>query len=379
MHKMGNKAIVWKSMKSKVIKIGILTYHRADNFGALLQSYALVTYLREEGYDAEIIDYRCRKIEAQYQVFCPQLLLTRKNVFVSIREYVERFKNVRDRKVRRRKIKQFRERYLPMSVSCHSILRPLDYDVIITGSDQVWNFHLNKGSENVYLLDFPFLPSTLRVAYAASSEQNGMEKVSSTYLSHCLEQFDKISVREDFIKGFLYGLVGRDVKICLDPTFLLAKEQYERLAIIPSRPKYILVYHMTYAPKVLTLARQIAKERNAELVELFGSFIKRSDAYRIVDWSPTEVIGYIAGAEMVFTTSFHGLALSLILRKDVWVVNKGENLRQKSLLGMAGLSHRLLSDVKDYDGTSIDYRQVEERLRPAIDHSKAFLNFQNKK
>lgn len=372
---MENQTCVGKSMTRKKMKIGILTFHRADNFGALLQAYALTSYLRGKGYDVEIIDFRCKKIEAQYHVFCPQILLTRKNVFVSMREYVERYKNVRDRMVRRRKIKQFREEYLPMSASFHSISQPLQYDIIIAGSDQVWNFHLNKGSEKYYLLDFPVLPNTRRVAYAASSEQNGMANMEKTYLAHCLERFDKISVRESFIKDDFQKLVRKKVEICLDPTFLLSKEQYEHLAVMPKRPKYVLVYYMTYAPEVLPLARKIAKEKNAELVELFGSFIKRSDAYHITDWSPVEVLGYIAGSEKVFTSSFHGLALSLILRKDVWVVNKGSNLRQKNLLKLTGLSHRLLSDVQDYNEIPIDYKKVETHLRPAIDSSKEFLNF----
>lgn len=357
------------------MRIGILTYHRADNFGALLQAYALTAYLRSEGHEAEIIDYRCKKIEAQYHVFSPQILFTRKNVFVSLREYLQRFTNVKDRMTRRRKIEAFRKQYIPMSVSLRSIQQPLGYDIIITGSDQVWNFHMNKGSENVYLLDFPMLEHTQRVAYAASSEHNGNGNIGNAYLKYCLKRFGKISVRETFLKEFLQKLVDRDMQVCLDPTFLLPKDQYEKIAQKPMRSKYVLVYHMTYAPEVLPLACKVAKERNAEVVELFGSFMVHNDASHVTVWNPAEVIGYIACAEIIFTTSFHGLALSLILNKDVWVVNKGQNFRQQHLLALAGLSHRMLFDMQDYTEASIDYVRVRARLLPVINSSKAFLHF----
>lgn len=360
------------------MKIGILTYHRADNFGAVLQAYALSTYLHQEGCDTEIIDYRCMKIEAQYHIFSPLILLTRKNVFISAREYFNRFKNMKDRMRRRRKFAEFRDKYLPLSESIHHIKRPLAFDVIITGSDQVWNFHMNKGSESIYLLDFPMCPQTKRVAYAASSEQNGMIRIGDEYLRLCLENFDKISVRETFIKEKLQKLVAENIEICLDPIFLLAKEHYEKIAVKPVLSKYILVYHMTYAPEVLPLAHKVAKEIDAEVVELFANFKTHDDAHHVTVWSPTDLIGYIANADKIFTTSFHGLALSLILNKDVWVINKGDNLRQRNLLRQAGLPNRLLQCANDYSNENIDYNRVKEKLQPLISKSKEFLSIMRK-
>lgn len=357
------------------MKIGILTYHRADNFGAALQTYALQTFLKGEGHAVEIVDYRCKKIEAQYQIFSPCIFFTRKNVVATFRDYMGRFGNVRDRIVRRQKMKEYREKYFIMTSSLSRIRKPLDYDVVITGSDQVWNFHLNKGSENIYLLDFPIRPKTLRVAYAASSEENGMSNIDEAYLVKCLQKFDEISVRETFVKDMLRGVINKDIKICLDPTFLLTKEQYEKIAVCPKRPKYVLVYHMTYAPEVLPLAHRVADGIGVEVVELFGSFIVHDNSHQVTRWSPTEVLGYIKGAELVFTTSFHGLALSLILNKEVWVVNRGGNKRQKNLLKMAGLNNRLLSDMGDFREEKIDYKKVADNLSMPIQQSKDFLNF----
>lgn len=76
---------------------------------------------------------------------------------------------------------------------------------------------------------------------------------------------------------------------------------------------------------------------------------------------------------MVFTTSFHGLALSLILKKNVWVINKGDNFRQQNLLSIAGLSHRLLKGMDNYSQQDIDYDKVTTKLQPVIELSKLFL------
>ncbi len=357
------------------MKIGVLTYHRADNFGAVLQAYALITFLRQKGFDAEIIDYRYSRIEAQYHLFNPTILFQRKNIIITLREYLKRFLNIKDRLSRKRKFELFREHYLPQSQSYRKIVKPLKYDLIITGSDQVWNFHLNKGSEAIYLLDFPVHEATRKVAYAASSERNGLARIDKMKLKDSLDKFFSISVREDFLRDELRRIVNRRIEVCIDPTFLLDKEQYLRIANKPSATGYIFVYHMTYVPEWLPFIKEIAERKGLKVVEIYGGFNIRNSDTLIANWGPLDVIGYIANAEMVFTTSFHGLALSLILNKDVWVVNKGDNLRQRNMLGMAGLSDRLLNDPNDYSGDSIDYAEVMSNLSPYIEKSKNFLKF----
>ena len=142
------------------MKIGILTYHQADNLGAVMQAYALSKYLQKEGHEAEVIDYRCFAIECHYDIFNPRILLSRKNVFQSITEYFGRFKMLNEHIRKHRFFKAFHTKNISMSKRMSSIKKPLTYDIIITGSDQVWNFHLNKGSENIHLLAFSPLNKT---------------------------------------------------------------------------------------------------------------------------------------------------------------------------------------------------------------------------
>lgn len=356
------------------MRIGIITYHRADNFGAVIQTYALLSYLREQGHEVEVIDYRCRTIEAQYQVFSPAILLLRKNIFSSLRQYLSRYVTLRSRIVRRRKFREFRTSHLLDGRLYRALPESWDYDVVITGSDQVWNFHLNKGSERIYLLDVPMSVRTKRIAYAASSEMNGFAQMKEGYLRKCFEGFNKISVRECFLADKIKAMIGRKIDITLDPTFLLGREIYQGLAVHPHKRNYILVFHMTDISEYVPFIQDIARKKQMKVIEVYGGFHRSNTDSRISDWGPLEMLGYINDAEVVFTTSFHGLALSLILEKDVWVIDKGENQRQRQLLQMAGLTNRMLKRTTDYDTSVIDYRKVEQKIMPYIERSKTFLN-----
>lgn len=78
-------------------RVGIVTFHRAENFGAVMQSYALQTVIERLGHEAVIIDYRNKTIERNYHILNPAILLSRKNIIASISQYLYRFKNLKQR------------------------------------------------------------------------------------------------------------------------------------------------------------------------------------------------------------------------------------------------------------------------------------------
>ncbi|WP_303029700.1 polysaccharide pyruvyl transferase family protein [uncultured Duncaniella sp.] len=356
------------------MKIGILTYHRAENFGAVLQAYALSSYLRSEKHDVEVIDYRSKNIERRYEIFSPGILLSRKNIYLSIKEYIGRFSNIADRRTKKRKFEEFRKN-LPLSKPVRARREIGTYDIIITGSDQVWNFHINKGDENVYLLNFGS-ESLMRVSYAASSERNGLSRIPESQLREAFDRFDKISVREQFLKDIVGKLTNKKVSVCVDPVFLLSASEYEDVCMKPRERKYILVFHMTYSRELVEFASKLAMNKGLRLIECFGGFAAhQKSADSICNWGPQELLGLIANAEVVFTTSFHGLAFSLILHRNVWLINKGDNCRQHSLLHLAGLDHRMLKTFDQYNEQPIDFDSVDSKLAPVIKESKDFLRF----
>ena len=135
------------------MKIGILTFHRAENFGAVLQAYALQTFLKKHGMDPYIIDYRCKKIEIVYHIFNPMILIMRRNLFCSIKEYLKRFVSLIDRCRKKHKYQLFREKFLQI-MPCDKAFHSNMFDAYIVGSDQVWNLSITGGVDDYYFLNF---------------------------------------------------------------------------------------------------------------------------------------------------------------------------------------------------------------------------------
>lgn len=132
-------------------KIGILTFHRALNYGALLQAYSLQRVLVDNGYDAELIDYRCKFIESYYVPWW-------KKMFISPKRFVAGIIFNGDILRRRGEFEKFTRTDIAVSSDKYESLMDLSaiqnrYDYFITGSDQVWS-PVCAGFDKAYFLDF---------------------------------------------------------------------------------------------------------------------------------------------------------------------------------------------------------------------------------
>ena len=360
------------------MRIGILTFHRAENFGATLQAYALQTYLSQQGHEAIIIDYRCPAIEMSYDLYNPRIILSRKNVIISLKSYLCRFKNIKDRILKKKRFERFWSTNYHLTNSFNSIKSDIGFDAYITGSDQVWNLHLTNGIDNMFFLSFPMKEGAKKISYAASSENdpNGLLQKNKDAICRLLSSFDHISVREDFLKAELNEIVDMPITVCMDPTFLLDKKYY---AVLSKKPmindKYVLVYHMTPKKEAVKLADRIASTRGYKVIEVFGGYKNYRDSERYkCDLGPSEILGYIQNAEIVITTSFHGLALSVIMNKEFWVINHSGNYRQKNLLNLLDLNDRLINKHEECPiDELIDYARLKSVLAVSIEKSKQFI------
>lgn len=358
------------------MKIGILTFHRAENFGAVLQCYALQSFLESQGFEVKVIDYRCRAIEQTYYFLNVKSLFSRFNIFASILNYFNQMYQWKDRLHKKRGYEMFRKKFLHLTDPMYEIKKDLGFDVYITGSDQVWNTQLLHGLNKMYFLDFPQSEGVKRISYAVSSEQNAINELSKyeSYLRHALNNFTSISVRENAFASELKKYTSKNIHVCLDPTFLITKENYIKLAIKPKYNNYILVYHMAEIPEGSKLAEKIARKNGAKVVEIHARFANRKDKTRhMQNVGPLELLGYIAYANMIITTSFHGLALSLILEKNFYVISKSGNLRLRHILGELGLSNRIIVPENDVFTDDINYKSVSEKIRVLSEDSKKFL------
>lgn len=358
------------------MKVGILTFHRAENFGAVMQAYALQTFLERLGHNSNIVDYRCKAIELQYDILNPRILFSRKNLYLSLREYVRRFKTLKLRRIKKKHYEQFRKQRLKLI----GIDNTNECDVFITGSDQVWNLYLTNGFDSMYYLSNHVYKGKSKVAYAVSCDVDPHDRIKrdSVKINNALREFKAISTREEYLNQLLSSITkSNSYNICVDPTLLLDEVDYSEFMINPKISKYNLIYQMSLTPYTNKIASKLSTINSYHNVEVFGGYSKeKSDNERTIipNPSPEELLSLIRYAESVVTTSFHGIAFSILFKKEFWLVDAGNNERQKYLLKKLGLENRIITkynfpNFKD----KIDYEKVYFQLDQFRNQSKEFL------
>ena len=347
------------------MKIGILTLHCAHNYGAMLQSYALKHCLQEQGHDVKIIDYRPKHVINPYRLFPSFSGLSWKNK-INVLIYILLYFPYRY--IRYSRFNRFLERYLIVDdvyYKTADAIQWFDFDVCFYGSDQIWNLDITKN-------DFTYLGETnnivlYKISYAASMGRL-FEKDFPIYQKY-LDMFDCISVREKSMKKSLQPLTEKPIHTVLDPTLLLDADNWRNLAVSPRlKKKYVLLYQIYYDKKLRLFAEKIAAKRKAVVVELTAGIPLTYQRYRDPIASPEEFVGYFKNAECVVTTSFHGLAFSLIFKKEFFILDvkslpSGLNSRIYSLLESLGLLSRFLRREEDaFSIDVLDYSVVSSRL-----------------
>lgn len=362
------------------MKIGIITFHRAHNFGAQMQMYALYNYLIQLNHDVQILDYYCPAVEDIY-----------KKRFRNFRAYINRslftglFKFLKDicgnilyQKDKIDAFNSFLNDNFKLTNRFYSANEiPTDFDVLITGSDQVWGYSIIKEYKEPFFLDFTKndADNPIRISYAASAERESypLLKDDAEYIHAVLSKFKIVSVREKNLSDLLWEAVGITSKVVLDPTFLLTRKDYLEIAVKPKEQNYLCVYQVTPSKNLLVVANKVAKERNLKIISIKANLIanSKSDA-----WGPKEILGLLCYADVIVTSSFHGTAFSIINRKDFYSVYDGPSYRVQNLLSLFNLNDRYITKIEDYDNfESVCYSEV--LIENEILESKSLLQIIN--
>lgn len=358
------------------MKIGIITFHRAFNYGALLQCYALSKYLINQGYDVEVVDYFPSYFRKSYSLGIPSLKSKNgfKNKVATLLEYIL---TIRTKSKRYASFKQFYD-YIPLSDTQYDekSLNLGKYNIVIWGSDQVWNPKITHNDKN-------FIASVHKhegqefVSYAASTMlYGGSDEID--YYSSILNNYDKVSVREKLLNDYLNGIKGSTSSLVLDPVFLLKKEQWASIAQAPKRKKgYLLLYTVPTHPKIKEITNKIAKDKGLDVIELAANVKMKSDFDCDYQASPQEFLGYFLNADFVVTTSFHGTAFSVIMRKQFVTIQLGGSVddRAKSLLSSFGLEGRAvkIDDTHSSIIADIIYDDINSNIESLCEHSQYFI------
>lgn len=301
-------------------KIGILTFHTANNFGAVLQAMSLCNRLSElSGSECELIDYNPDFIQKDYS---PNPFVSKhpKAVIKGLLRCPDKFK-------RNKKFENFRKAQLLMSnrVQNENSFKQIcnQYKKIVVGSDQVWNYNLTKFDFHYFLDGVD--DSVQKYSYAASTGDAEFTVKNAEYMLKLLENFSKISVRETASKSILESALDeKQIFVNLDPVFLTSGEEWRKIATVPSKKKYILFFKMGYSTKAdpaLQFAKKLSKAMGYELIMLWDQEIwfQYRDVKHAGVAGPDEFLGWIANAECVVTNSFHATAFSILFNTPFYV------------------------------------------------------------
>lgn len=353
-------------------KIGILTFHRAVNYGAVLQTYALCKAIDKLGGKPEVIDYRCKMIEDfYYKPFSKDY---------SIKMNIKNLLFYGKQRKRNTAFEDFRNNLIPVSTEKYynsSEMKVIEriYDTFIVGSDQVWNYKC-IGGDSAFLLDF-VVNGKKKNSYAASLGKMTMEELEKMNFSNYLADYNQISVREKDGFDIVKKSCLKDVEINIDPTLLIEKEEWNKIAKCDEKEKFVLVYSVNLPKKVIEIGRRVATEKRLKLivVTLENKYLPMQNEENQSYCSPQKLLGYFANAEYIVTNSFHGTVFSIINQRDFITVKNDklglDNSRLETLLESLGLENRLVDDYQSND--IIAYDEVGDRLRLLKDTSMKYL------
>ena len=342
------------------MKIYTLTCSNAYNYGAVLQTYALQRYLKNQGHDAIVIDYRpsyLRKISYKYKnnLFAKALraILYAPDYSKSKMVFDEFKKNIK---------------CSPRAYSTLEDLKELpEADLYIAGSDQIWNPYMKNGLDPAYYLEF-VASGKVKSAYAASIGCSVSNEEYGAYYRKKLADFSTVTVRESATAIFLKKQ-GIQAECVLDPVYLLSALEWSELCEEAENTKYIVVYALHHVQAIYDYARELA---NACGVKMYVISVELKEIRRGNDkffWNPSvgKFLSLIKNAEAVVTNSFHGISFGLIFNRPLHIFDTEVNdLRIKNIIETFELQTRVCEANRQipYDNSLPDslYEKIERKV-----------------
>lgn len=353
------------------MKIGMFTFHRANNLGAVLQASALQKYVQNNFGDCEIVDYYPNN----------NIPVTYKGVKKILRKCkrIAIYPLTKKKRKREYRFDEYRKKYFKMTeqhfYGDNCIKDELkDFDILISGSDQILNTTLT-GNSRAYYLDFF---EGKKISYASSFGRTNITQNEIDLIKSELPHYSAVSVREKSAGEIIKRISGIDSELVMDPVFLLKKEEWESRCnmdiILPER--FIFVYSMENSENLERVVHLIKEEKNIPVIVVRGG----GKAGRIAGkedatCGPAEFLRYIKNAEYVVTNSFHGSAFSLIFEKKfLCIAHSKRNTRLINILQLINEEEKMISsDLSVYDDKIIEGNKYKNILERYINSSKDYL------
>ncbi len=343
-------------------KVGILTFHFATNYGAVLQAYALYKTINDIGFHADIINYVPEGYS--YPIFLDSM--------------------VDEQKKKREKFNRFLNGNCGISTPMVRSVAGNMYDVYLVGSDQVWNTDLTLGAKYEY-----FLPNlndeAKRIAYSASIGMD-IDKIDRKLFQKYLTKFDAISLRERSYQKIISELSGKECECTLDPAMLLSDKDYELLEEKPDAGRggrYLLCFwYNDGGLKSIETINALARKYELSVKHTFSpnsfatsQMLVNDGGYMFHD-GIGEFLWHIKNAEVVVTNSFHAAVFALLFKRPLYIFypEKGR-CRQENLVELFQLQDRVIRGYVSPDclNLEMDYTSIFSILEKEKERSLSCL------
>ena len=356
------------------MRIGILTFHWAQNYGAVLQCYALKSKLEDMGHEVLIID-RLPKYQG------------------ILRRLYHRFSY--EYSLSWLKFSRFNRHWLVPKTGRYTTQQSLEHfgekeklDAVIVGSDQVWRWDIMGYN---YFLDFIRKGTARKYAYAASFGLSHWEsrELDANQIKLLLKEFEAISVREQTGVSICNQVFGVPAQLVIDPTLLYDADDYEAVFLrnCPKEPSNKVVTYILGEENLEQCQHisQWAEGLGMEHRELYWTrlgypALKKGTNFffhlSVEDW-----LDEIRNAAYVITNSYHCMVFAILFRKKFVVLNhvSGGSDRIRTLLSALQLKYRFFASSDDFYqlkevlDTPVSYDEVEERIHACRREAVSFL------
>ena len=330
-------------------KVGIITFHNSYNCGSMLESYAMQKTIQILGCKPEIIDFSSKGQSELYSVLVKMHGI--KDIIKNVLLLPHYFRIKNNNKL----YESFKKRHFILSEKYSTSFDIQDlYDVVVAGSDQIWNITI-PDYDDAYFLNW--VDHSKRVAYAPSFGAKNIISFANDVnkYKHFLERFDCLSVRERNGQKWIMDICGEKAEIVADPTLLLSEDDYaplEDLDLPIPKKDYIFFYCPSFDKNICSFVKKISQKYNLDVVtwstkSYYLRFVSHFGFTLVKEEDPSKYLTYIKNAKLVITTSFHGTIFSTVYHKNFFTIKNGEMYdnddRVITLMDQLGLNNRLIS------------------------------------
>ena len=386
--------------------IGLVMAYTGTSYGMNLQAFATQHVIEQMGYSTEIIptlestsSLKNVPFDWGLLIYAPKMLIKRLTESKRPKELYPVWDDLHAENKRKRveAAKGFRSRYLHSigpKMSFDKLAKYSEkYDAVLIGSDQCWlpGFSFSRRSS------LSFVPDKVRrLSYATSLGVSAYPWYLRSSSRKSWKRFDFVSVREEAGRKIIKDICGENfpVELVVDPTYLISYEEW--LQLIPEKrmneKKYVLSFILGNNKDQMMCAKRFAQAKGLELVSILSneSSADIDTTYPdrvVIGASPDEFVNYVRGAEIILTDSFHGIAFSVINKKQLFVYYRkrretqakySRNSRIDNILQLWQIRHRLITDYtidwQTSDIKEINYAKVDALVEQMRNHSFEYLH-----